>query len=81
MGGEFINISSPKVTYNHEEYCLQEREIKIFPKFNPKAVTPPKPKIEWIWDLNICHNTDIDPKAYRYVGKNFFNNFQLIFIF
>jgi hypothetical protein len=58
-----------KVTYTHEEYCLQEKEIKIYPKPNPKAKVLPKPKIEWSWELNLCHNNDIDPKAYRYVGK------------
>lgn len=60
-------MSLPKVTYTHEEYCLQEKEIKIFPK--PRAKSLSKPKIEWSWELNICHNTDVDPKAFRYVGE------------
>lgn len=65
LGGEFKNISVPKVTFDEEEYCLQEKEIKTYPKNNPKA----KPKVEWNWELHLCPNTDIDPKAYRYIGQ------------
>lgn len=53
----------------HDEYCLQEKKIVIPQKPIPKSRTIPKPIIEWKWELNICHNTDIDPRAYRYIGE------------
>ena len=64
-GGEIWNISAPRISYNSDEYCLQE----IVPSFKKGS----KASQKWKWKLKVCHKSEMDPKMYRFIGKTPFD--------